>query len=142
MKCLGDLYRDGDGVDKCDATAAGWWQRAAERGHAAAALQYAIALEEGRGVPRDYPAALIFYRKAVKGEYSVAANFRLATLLLSGNVPTNDTEAFKLMKPLAQQEPSAAAWVGWMYANGRGVAADVANALKVSPRAHHPEPMQ
>jgi uncharacterized protein len=58
------MYRDGSGVSKSDDQAVGCFRRAGLLGDLAGQLNLARAYENGRGVTRNYPAALYWYRKA------------------------------------------------------------------------------
>ncbi len=57
---LGDLYSRGDGVEKDDALAAQWYEKASRQGYSDA--QYALGLlyQTGRGVPRDKATAYMW----------------------------------------------------------------------------------
>jgi Sel1 repeat len=57
---LGDLYSRGDGVEKNDALAAQWYEKAARQGYSDA--QYALGLlyQTGRGVPLDKSRAYLW----------------------------------------------------------------------------------
>ena len=50
---VGKCYRDGTGVKRDAATAAGWFERAARQGHAPAQRSIGLRYAHGEGVPRD-----------------------------------------------------------------------------------------
>ncbi|HEX6716749.1 MAG TPA: tetratricopeptide repeat protein [Pyrinomonadaceae bacterium] len=78
-------------VNKDDSAAFQNFQRAAQRGHAAASYQLARMYMEGRGVPRDSKMALHWLRKAANGGHA-AAQYALVEL-------ENSTRATRASSP-------------------------------------------
>ena len=50
---LGELYLNGDGVERNLSMSAGWFMRAADHGHADAAFKLANAHKLGLGIPQN-----------------------------------------------------------------------------------------
>ncbi|KAF9147288.1 hypothetical protein BG015_011105 [Linnemannia schmuckeri] len=50
---LGDMYRDGRGVNQDYRTSVDWYRKAAEQGHVGAQANVGAAYEQGLGVPQD-----------------------------------------------------------------------------------------
>ena len=70
-------------------------QAASLAGNVDAEVEYAIALYNGTGTPKNEPAAVALLRKAAKQNSPIAQN-RLARVLVSGQgVPTDIIEGFK-----------------------------------------------
>jgi len=59
---LGLLYANGQGVQKDDAQARQWYEKAAAQGHADAQANLGILFVYGRGVPQDYKMAVYWLR--------------------------------------------------------------------------------
>jgi TPR repeat protein len=59
---LGLLYANGQGVQKDDAQARQWYEKAAAQGHADAQVNLGILFVYGRGVPQDYKIAVYCLR--------------------------------------------------------------------------------
>ena len=59
---LGLLYANGQGVQKDDAQARQWYEKAAAQGHADAQVNLGILFVYGRGVPQDYKMAVYWLR--------------------------------------------------------------------------------
>lgn len=84
MYDVGKLYQRGRGVNKNINKAAGWYQKAATAGHAAAQAKLGILYFEGRGVPQDYIKAVKLLNAAAKQNvpsafYQLANMFELGT---------------------------------------------------------------
>lgn len=82
------------GTERDLPAAIGWFRRAAQNGHAAAALKYAAYLEAGEGVPMDTAAANRWYRIAAE-RGNPAAQFQVAQMLLSDSGEIADEAAIK-----------------------------------------------
>ena len=70
---VGNMYRDGRGVDVDHARAAMWWLRAARAGDVIPALRLGEAYEAGRGVPPSVERARQWYEKAAAAGNATAA---------------------------------------------------------------------
>ena len=88
---LGEMYAGGDGVAQDSVQMAYWWHKAAEQGFAiaqydlgvaagngCAKAQYYLGLmyASGKGVPKDYVAAHMWFNLAAAQEYEDAAEHR------------------------------------------------------------------
>jgi hypothetical protein len=95
---LGTLYAEGKGVERNDATAFMWMQRAAEQGNADAQYDVGASYVEGVGVKKsESDAAKWFLRAANQG--MVYAQFNLGLLYASGTgVPQDNVEALKWLQ--------------------------------------------
>lgn len=61
---LARMYYNGDGVDKDDAKAAEWYQKAAEQGNVFAQYNLGVMYDKGEGVPRNAAKAEEWWQKA------------------------------------------------------------------------------
>jgi uncharacterized protein len=95
---LGDLYMEGKGVERNDATAFMWFQRAANQGDARAQYNLGASYAEGAGVQKsEVDAARWFQRAANQG--MPFAQLNLGLLYAAGNgVPQDNVEAFKWLE--------------------------------------------
>jgi TPR repeat protein len=92
---LATLYAEGKGVDRNDAVAFMWFQRAASHGDAAAQYNVGVSYATGAGVQKsDVEAAKWFRRAADQGV--AFAQLNLGLLYAAGNgVPQDKVEALK-----------------------------------------------
>jgi TPR repeat protein len=95
---LGALYMEGKGVERDDAIAVMWFQRAANQGDARAQYNLGASYAEGAGVQKsEVEAAKWFQRAADQG--MVFAQVNLALLYAAGKgVPQDNVEAFKWLE--------------------------------------------
>jgi uncharacterized protein len=95
---LGSLYVEGKGVERNDATAFMWFQRAAIQGDAAAQYNVGASYAGGMGIQKsDVDAAKWFRRAADQGV--VFAQLNLGLLYAAGNgVPQDSVEALKWLE--------------------------------------------
>ena len=106
-------------------------QSRAEQGDAEAEAKLGTAYVRGRGVPRDYDAALRWYRKSVQhgsadGEVGMGAAYYYGY-----GVTTDFTGALSWYRKAADQGSAAGeAGLGYLYEHGDGVARDYAEALR------------
>lgn len=147
---LGWMFEQGLGVERDKVVAAGWYRRAADQGYGRA--RFALATLEGDPgpfEPRPEPAATAPSVATAKSEATLAAGSGLAesiaaamaeaapTALGEGNIGTriatglkayraqNYATAFKVWMALARQNVRRAQfYVGGMFIEGRGTAAD------------------
>jgi len=70
---VGNMFRDGRGVDIDHATAAMWWLRAARAGDVIPALRLGEAYEAGLGVRRSAETARDWYEQAATAGNATAA---------------------------------------------------------------------
>lgn len=136
---LGDCYLHGEGVARDDVASTEWFRKAAINGDAVAQRHYGEALEIGRGVTRDYEEAFEWYLKSVRQHGNQLAAFGIIRLILSHKVirpfESGEGMVFKLLQAVADEKSStgslawAQAWLGYCYANGRGITRNVDLAL-------------
>ena len=95
---LGTLYAEGKGVERNDATAFLWFQRAANQGNADAQYNVGASFAAGTGVAKsDAAAAKWFQRAANQG--MVFAQLNLGLLYAAGvGVPQDNVEALKWLE--------------------------------------------
>jgi TPR repeat protein len=94
----------------------------AEQGDASAQYRLALMYTEGKGVPRDEKAALMWFQRAAeKGD--AAAQYETGVSYATGaGTARNDAEAAKWFRRAADQGmPYAQLNLGLLYASGRGV---------------------
>ncbi len=129
---LGDQYYAGQGVPRNLATAATWYERAAEQGYAKAQVNLAVMYKFGEGVPLDYVKAASWFRKAAD-QGNPAAQVNLGTLYEFGQgVPQDDAESASWYRIAADQgDARGLDYLGSMYESGRGVAQDYVEAYKL-----------
>lgn len=108
---------------------------AAEGGSVAAAAALGAMYRRGVDIPVDIQQSLHWYRRAAAAGDAVA-QFNLATMLVNGEAPRDDAEAFKWMKAAADQDHrSALTQVGMMYERGRGTSVDYSKAREAYEKA-------
>ena len=83
---LGVMYANGQGVGQSDATAAKWYRKAAEQGHAQAQFNLGVMYHRGKGVDQSHATAVKWYRKAADQGLQVAMGV-LRTLRRPSNCP-------------------------------------------------------
>jgi len=88
---LGFMYHDGKGVEKDEAKATDWFQRAADLGLAPAQFNLGNAYRFGRGVEQSDERAVYWWRKAAIQNFA-AAQFNLGTAYLYGRGVAPDRE--------------------------------------------------
>lgn len=88
---LGLMYHDGKGVEKDEAKATAWFQRAADQGLAPAEFNLGNAYRFGRGVAQSDEKAVYWWRKAAIQNFS-GAQFNLGTAYLYGRGVAPDRE--------------------------------------------------
>jgi uncharacterized protein len=107
---IGRLFELGRGVKKDDATANGWYRKAAEQGYANAQYSLASQLGSGSGFPKDrdqealWKEAAKWYRAAAEQGHAKAQGWIGYYYWYGrGGVPRSDTEALKWFKKGAAQ---------------------------------------
>jgi TPR repeat protein len=125
------LEGDGGGKDKPDfAKAADYFKRAAELGDGDAAYSYGVLCRSGRGVPLDTAEGAEWIKRAADAGI-VAGEVEYAIMLFNGEgVDRNEAAAAKLFgKAAALDNPIAQNRLAHLYAVGRGVKQDIAQAV-------------
>ncbi|AKH36695.1 MULTISPECIES: tetratricopeptide repeat protein [Nitrosomonas] len=112
QNALGSLFYSGEAISK-DVTgkimdydlesAAGWFHRAAEQGHAAAQFNLGLLYAEGQGVPQDSAKAVEWFTKAAE-QGNVDAQNNLGVMYLVGEgVPKNIDKAIEWFEKAEKQ---------------------------------------
>lgn len=92
---MGVMYENGYGVGKNDATAAGWYLKAAEAGLASAQYNLGVYYQVGRGVRKSAAEAVRWFSLAARQGHAAAQN-NLATYYLTGEgIDKDPVEAWK-----------------------------------------------
>jgi len=135
---MGDMYKNGLGVEKSNAVAKVLYKKAANNKYGEHSVQANMNLGDmyfnAEGVKKDYQQALNWYLKAAKIEsqyLSTSAMYKIAEMYYSGHgVKQNDAKAVEWYKKSANR---SVAWgsdsansnaqysLGFMYMHGRGV---------------------
>jgi hypothetical protein len=112
-------------------TALGAWIPLAERGNRDAQYNLGVMYYAGKGVRRDYPESVRWYRMSAEGGNAFAQT-RLAAMYQQGlGLPQDDEEAFAWYRKAAEQDHHFAQYnLGLMYERGHGVARDLVLAYK------------
>lgn len=132
MSALGNMYLHGQGVNKNFLLALGWFSLANGQNDAFAQHNLGWLYIEGRrGITRDIPYAISFYRKAAAQGYAPSQN-ELGRMYEKGqHVAQNYTEALRWYKLAADQGfANAQLNLGRMYDRGWAVAQDDAEAVR------------
>ena len=142
---LGEMYKNGRGVQQDDIAAAKWYSKAAEQGNSDAYYKLGEIYENGRGVQQDDIAAAEWYRKAAEQYEESAAQgypdacYKLGEMYENGKgVQQDDEEAFgwysaaemQLEYTYCSAEVDIYCKLGEMYENGKGVQQNYKAALK------------
>jgi len=112
-------------------------QRRAEQGDASAQFELGMMYYEGRGVPRDYEEAAIWFLKSAQRGY-VGAGFLFGKICLEGKVQRNNPDPeyvkkeglFWLENDAKKGLVDAQLYLGKIYSEGDVVERDVAEAYK------------
>jgi TPR repeat protein len=117
-------------------SAATWFRKAADLGHAKAQNDLGWLYQNGWGVPRDNAQAVHWYRLAAT-QGNVTAQTNIGWMYQGGRgVPRDYTEAIRWYRlAVAQGEPVAADNLGILYRDGLGVRRDHAEALALFRKA-------
>jgi len=90
---LGQLYKEGNGVEKNPAQAVLWFQKAADQGLAEAMYELGCCYMVGEGIEKDSAKAASQFMKAAEQEYGYA-QYEIGCCYMIGNgVTQNDVEA-------------------------------------------------
>ena len=100
MTLLGELYSNGEGVNRDDQKAVIWYKNAADRGDREAMLALAMMTMAGRGTPKDRETAAKLLAFSAKLGNPLAA-YNLALLYIEGEVFPQDLSAVELLQQAA-----------------------------------------
>ena len=112
QNALGSLFYSGEAISNDETgkmmdydleSAAGWFQRSAEQGHAGAHFNLGLLYAEGQGVPQDFAKAVEWFTKAAE-QGNVDAQNNLGVMYLVGEgVPKNTDKAIEWFKKAEKQ---------------------------------------
>jgi hypothetical protein len=119
---LGRLYASGAGVEKDEAAALAWFQKAAAQGHTKAEVSLGSIYAHGFGVPQDWAESIRYYRlAAAKGDTTAEHNLGLDYAHGHG-VELDKAEAARWFRQAAEQGHARAQYnLGELYEEGQGV---------------------
>ncbi|KAF9294533.1 hypothetical protein BGZ88_003702 [Linnemannia elongata] len=128
---LGEMYKDGRGVEQDYRAAMTWYLKAAEQGDMASQARVAYLYRDGLGVEQDHAAAVKWYLKAA-GQGDANSQSSVAYLFEDGlGTPQDFNQAREWYQRAADQGLAVAqSNLGYMYEHGRGVAQDYSRAMK------------
>ncbi|KAG0195682.1 hypothetical protein BGX33_002806 [Mortierella sp. NVP41] len=127
---LGDMYRDGRGVEKDYQAAMDWYLKAADQGDPVGQRQVGNLHHYGQGVPRNHYQAMEWYLKAA-GQGSADAQCNIGNGYLNGHGVSQDYSLAMAwyFKAADQGHAGAQVNIGTMYSDGRGVPQDNSQAM-------------
>ncbi|MCE9531812.1 MAG: sel1 repeat family protein [Planctomycetes bacterium] len=119
---LGKLYASGQGVEKNELTALGWFKKAAAQGHTKAEVSLGSIYAHGFGVKQDWAESIRWYRlAATKGDTTAQHNLGLDYAHGHG-VETDLKQAANWFRKAAEQGHARAQFnLGELYESGKGV---------------------
>ncbi|KAF9082303.1 hypothetical protein BGX29_005478 [Mortierella sp. GBA35] len=119
---LGDMYRDGQGVQQDYQAAMDWFLQAAEQGSALAQHKIGLLYMYGQGVPQDQSKAVEWNLKAAE-QGDMSAQYTLGTQFSSGQgIPQDSVKAVEWFTKAARQGHVLAQFtMGHMTEIGQGV---------------------
>ena len=134
LALIGELYRNGLGIDRSTPDAIQWYRRAAEAGDAQGAFALAIAYLRGEGVKPDVQAARGLLQQAAQKNHAGALH-ELGMLDLEGELqnPARAADYFARAAALGNSESAYA--LGLLYKAGRGVTTDKSKAAQLMKQA-------
>jgi hypothetical protein len=121
---LGERYDYGEGVPQNDAEAAGWYRKAAEKGHAASQKKLAR-------ITSDLTESVRWYRKAAE-QGDAEAQWEIGMRYFNGYVvPQDYVQAAQWFRKAAEQGEATSQYdLGLMYYKGQGVPQDYTQAVR------------
>ncbi len=136
QRLMGDLYREGVGVERDPAKAHGCYVKAAEQGEPLAQVTLGVMYIQGEGVARDPKMAAHWWTKAAE-QGMLEAQLHLGHLYKEGDGVTQDShEALKWFKKAAALEsPQAQNALAILYREGKGAEEDSAEAVELFKKA-------
>lgn len=120
---LARRYHMGDGTETDQDQAMGWFITAAEQGQGGAQYYLAMFHYYGIGVDMNRELAMEWLRRAVASGHEAAAS-AAARITAEANSPQRQSMAAWWLREYGEDDPVAHFYLGQMYEQGRGVAAD------------------
>ncbi len=136
MALVGELYAQGLAVKPDPAEAARWDKLASEQGNREATFAYAMALLQGKGVPKDREAARVLLEHAAEQGHA-GALYNLGVIALEGDGRTRDfgLAAAYFQKAADAGDVDALFALATLTQGGRGVAQDLDRAATLMKQA-------
>ncbi len=129
---LGKLYKYGEaGVEKSEALSFGWFEKAADAGHAKAAFHLAAMFHAGKGCDKSLEKAAKYYQASAEGG-DPRAQFTLGSFCQNGTgglVKSAEKAAKWYKKSALQNNDKAMNNLGVLYYNGDGVKESLERAM-------------
>ena len=133
---LGVMFDLGEGTEKNDVEAIGWYKKSAEQGYAKAQYNLAQMYRLGKGLPKDLGKATAWYQKSADQGYAPAQTALGVDYHTGQGVQQDDAEAVKWWRKAAEQNNARAeVRLGVAYHEGLGVPKDSAEAVQWWHRA-------
>lgn len=141
---LARLFADGKYVPKNEATAATWWEKAANKKDVLARYKIGRIYAEGEGRPKNPTKAMTFLKQAAEG-WNADAQYYLGKVYAEGDViPANVTEAGKWLLIAANAgEPyrtAAGQFIGTLDQKNQKIARELAR-LWIQAHQNFPDPI-
>ncbi|KAG0198881.1 hypothetical protein BGX33_012009, partial [Mortierella sp. NVP41] len=116
---LGNMYRNGHGVQLNYLAAMEWYLKAADQGHAIAQCNLGLMYSRGDGISPDYSLAMVWYRKAAD-QGNADAQFGIGFMFANGQGVTQDySRAMDWYRTAADQgHLSAQFYIGVLHSSG------------------------
>jgi len=127
---LGEMYREGDGVERSWEKAAYWVRKAAEQGNTNAQFRLGDFYKHGEGVDQNSEQAVYWLRKAAE-QGNADAQFSLSEMYHNGDgvEKSHELKAYWLHKLVEQGDARGACGLGEMYSSGLDVESNPEQAL-------------
>lgn len=134
---LGNMYREGKGVEKDIAKAVQWYEFATKQGMFVAWQFLGDMYYSGEGVAKNLCEAARCYQEYIKSQgIDKGAKLRMAHLYCTGEgVEQNYEEALRLYREVDTLDTEARFHMGEMYLHGKAVPQDYAEAMKYFTQA-------
>ncbi|KAF8929507.1 hypothetical protein BGZ47_001014 [Haplosporangium gracile] len=128
---LGEIYKNGQGIEQDYAAAMTWYLNAAVQGDANAQCNVAYFFEDGLGTPQNYTQAKEWYQKAADQGH-VVAQCNLGYMYEHGRGLLQDYSQAMMwyLKAADQAHAPAQQNIGNLFHNGRGVRRDFSLAME------------
>ncbi|KAF9118190.1 hypothetical protein BGW39_001391 [Mortierella sp. 14UC] len=129
---LGDMYRNGEGVQKDYQAAMVWYLKMANQGDCQAQSKVGCLYRDGLGVKQDYSTALKWYLKAAE-QGNAIAQCNVAYFYEEGQGVAQDYSQAKdwYLRAASQGNALGQCNLGYLYEHGQGVPQDYDQAMKL-----------
>jgi TPR repeat protein len=132
---LGEMYYNGEIVEKDFEKSFYWYSKAAEQGNAEAQYNLGIMYNNGRGVEKDFEKASQWYLKSAEQGYA-PAQYNLSIMYYNGKIiPPDLQKSFYWCSKAAEQGYAAAQYDLGIMNNGRSVEKDFRKSFYLCSKA-------